>query len=185
MKINEATLACRRIDWHQVRAEYEAGGQSIAAIARRHGISRSTLYRQRRRQGWQCGVQTASQNRDQEVQASRVPADGAARASMRMIAIVNRMTDQLDAVLAESDMSAMSAADRKGLSDLVTNLTRALEKLSALERADDLADAATGARPENTEAESRAHDIWDDLQRRLARLADTSGAAADSARTAN
>lgn len=177
-------MACKRIDWRQVRADYEAGGQSIAAIARRHGMSRSSLYRQRRRQGWQCGAQIASQKGDPAAQAPRALADGAVRASARMIAIVNRMTDQLDAVLAENDMSAMSAADRKGLSDMVTNLTRALEKLSALERADALADAATGSRSENPEAESHVHDIWDDLQRRLARLADARGAAADSARTA-
>lgn len=171
----------RRIDWRQVRAEYEAGGQSIAAIALRHGIARSTLYRQRRKQGWERGMEIPPLNGSAEQIPAKAPVQGAARASARMIAIVNRMTDQLERLLAQSDMSAMSSADRKGLSDLVTNLTRALEKLTALERAGDLADAASGAQVESAEAESRAHDIWDDLQRRLARLADTGGTDADSA----
>lgn len=171
----------RRIDWRQVRADYEVGGQSIAAIARRHGIARSTLYRQRRRQGWVSGGELPSRAGTVEQALATPLGPDALRAATRMIAIVNRMTDQLDTVLAESDMRAMSAADRKGLSDLVTNLTRALEKLTVLERAEDLVDAAPAAKADSAEAESRVHDIWDDLQRRLARLADAGGTDPDSA----
>ena len=40
------------MDWETLREEYVAGGTSLSALARKHGVSDSTLRRHARKGGW-------------------------------------------------------------------------------------------------------------------------------------
>ena len=39
-------------DWKRIRADYEAGRETIAAIAAREGVNVASIHRQARRHGW-------------------------------------------------------------------------------------------------------------------------------------
>lgn len=163
------------IDWAAVAQAFGAGEQPVAEIAREHGLAAITIYARAKREGWaRPGAAAAAATPNKPVRAGR-PARrkgesgdvNAARALARMMAIVNRLADELEQHLDSPEESVTSAMEKKGAADILTSLARALEKLTVLEREASARDAGNAA----TENLAGADGGWDEIQRRLARLA--------------
>ena len=172
----------RLIDWEAVARDYHASDRPVAEIARKHGLAAITIYAKAKRDGWArpapvvAGQPVKASAHPESAAASRKPRAkpkeniNASRALGRMMGIVNRLADELEQHLDHPSEPSMSAVEKKGAADILTSLARALEKLTALER-----DATQGARvvqDQNApEILAGAEDGWDEVQRRLARLA--------------
>ena len=174
----------RQIDWEAVARDYHAGAMPMPEIARKHGLAPVSIYARANRDGWgrpgpasetakpvKPACCTPIKNR--RLKSGMAGGDvNAARALGRMMNIVNRLADELELHLDHPNEGVMSATEKKGAADILTSLARALEKLIVLER-------EAGAYPGSVnEADAiaagnnlGAQDGWDEVQRRLARLA--------------
>ncbi|MEQ1887580.1 MAG: hypothetical protein ABL951_00190 [Alphaproteobacteria bacterium] len=173
----------RQIDWEAVSRDYHAGAMPVPEIARKHGLAPVSIYAKANRCCWarpgtSDTVKPGKPARRPSIKNRRLKfamAGGdvnAARALARMMNIVNRLADELELHLDHPNEGVMSATEKKGAADILTSLARALEKLIVLER-------EAGAHPGSViEADAimaennlGALDGWDEVQRRLARLA--------------
>lgn len=177
----------RKVDWEAIGLDYCSGGK-LGEIARKYGVATPSILSKAKKEGWSPG-----ETRKAGSGAARVrPVKSAPRrrgskyAMRRMIGLVNRLTDELTQHLdqtTETDQAAPGGnaqastppTDQKFAADIVTSLTRTLEKLTQLEReanrqsADGREQAKTAGA--NDASTGTSTDTWDELQRRLARLA--------------
>lgn len=172
----------RKIEWEAVARDYHASDAPVAELARKHGLAAITIYAKAKRDGWarpgplvaagtvNAPVRTESAGRPRRRRVKPPKNINASRALGRMMGIVNRLADELELHLDHPDKPGMSATEKKGTADILTSLARALEKLTVLER-----DA--GCRGQIAEDRGQreniagAEDGWNEVQRRLARLA--------------
>ncbi len=172
----------RQIDWEAVARDYHASDVPVAELARKHGLAPITIYAKARRDGWArpgpmvvAGTAKALVENDTVKQPRKrrrkMPENiTASRALARMMGIVNRLADELEQHLDYPDKPGMSAIEKKGAADILTSLARALEKLTVLER-DAMVSGQTPEDKGQMENMAGAEDGWDEIQRRLARLA--------------
>lgn len=180
----------RQIDWEAVARDYHASEIAVAELARKHGLAAITIYAKAKRDGWaRPGLLGAPTIVNEPVRCETVRRPrrrrlksaeniNASRALGRMMGIVNRLADELEQHLDYPEKPGMSATDKKGAADILTSLARALEKLTVLERhangreqiAENIAPRHAGQEA-NNENPVGTEDGWDDVQRRLARLA--------------
>lgn len=183
-------MAKRVIDWEAVAREYHSNDAPVTEIARKHGLAAINIYAKAKREGWARPAargggagKAKKMTRHGVSSVKRKPAAlpegdvNSSRALARMMNIVNRLADELELHLDHPDDAVMSATEKKGAADILTSLARALEKLTVLER-EARAHAATGGAdgPRNEENIIGAEEGWDEVQRRLARLAAASTA---------
>ncbi len=176
-------MAGRRIDWEAVARDYAVSDAPATEIARKHGLAAKTIYARAKREGWArpgpgSGVKIKKTVPRTPVRkagrASYAPSGdvNSGRALSRMMNIVNRLADELERHIDLPDEQVMSATEKKGAADILTSLARALEKLTVLERE---ARAYAGSPPMEArpaeEVIAGAEEGWDELQRRLDRLA--------------
>lgn len=169
-------MAGKFTDWTLVAQEFNAGEKPVKEIAEKYGLAAITIYAKAKREGWTRPAQVDSgaggasvQPRAAPMPLKRVAKKGtvnAARALARMMAIVNRLADELEQHLDSPDDSVKSAAEKKGAADILTSLARALEKLTVLEREARIKDGGNDV----TENSAGTNGGWDEIQRRLARL---------------
>ncbi len=172
----------RSIDWDSVARDYHTRDVPVAEIARKHGMAAITIHAKAKRDGWarpsplitaqaaKAPARPASVSVSRKGRAKPQENINASRALGRMMGIVNRLADELEQHLDHPEKPGMSATEKKGAADILTSLARALEKLTVLER-----DATQGAKPAQDQGApemiAEAEDGWDEVQRRLARLA--------------
>lgn len=174
----------RKIEWEAVARDYHASDIPVAELARKYGLAAITIYAKAKRDGWaRPGPIVAAGSVTQPVRPEIVrrtrkrrlkPPENinASRALGRMMGIVNRLADELEQHLDHPDKPGMSATEKKGAADILTSLARALEKLTVLEReAANQSGAGSVADLMTAETIAGAEDGWDEVQRRLARLA--------------
>jgi hypothetical protein len=174
----------RVIDWDAVARDYHTLDGPVAEIARKHGLAAISIYAKAKRDGWArpgstggAGNAKARPRRKVAAKARKPAAQtvgdvNSGRALARMMNIVNRLADELEMHLDHPDDAVMNAAEKKGAADILTSLARALEKLTVLEREARVhADAGGTAGAMQEQAMAGPEEAWDDLQRRLARLA--------------
>lgn len=174
----------RVIDWDTVARDYHTLDSPVAEIARKHGLAAISIYAKAKRDGWARPVAAGGAGNAKVLPRRKVAAKArkpaaqpeggvnSGRALARMMNIVNRLADELEMHLDHPDDAVMNAAEKKGAADILTSLARALEKLTALER-EARVHADAGETPGGMKGEVMAgqEEGWDDLQRRLARLA--------------
>lgn len=165
------------IDWPRVARAFQVGIVPVSEIARKHGVSASTIYARARREGWQRNPGALAGKHRRVVRAG---SRGTAEALARMLGIVDRLADALEEQL--DDRGDAPPPDRKAAADMLTNLARALEKLTALEKTILTQNRQTPDQPGERVA---AHDAWKEIQRRLARLAAAETADEDSERASS
>lgn len=176
-------MAGRRIDWEAVARDYAVSDAPATEIARKHGLAAKSIYARAKREGWARSGPAGSTKVKKPVprtpaRKTRQPAYApeedvnSGRALSRMMNIVNRLADELERHIDLPDEQVMSATEKKGAADILTSLARALEKLTVLERE---ARAYAGSPPTEVgsggEVIAGAEEGWDELQRRLDRLA--------------
>jgi hypothetical protein len=174
--------------WDAVAREYHASDMPVVEIARKYGMAVITIYAKAKRDKWaRPGKPLVVQKIEQPVAADEVKAPvrragktrvkpqeniNASRALGRMMGIVNRLADELEQHLDFPDKPGMSATEKKSAADILTSLARALEKLTVLEREAGNHSAAGGTADfMAAENMTGTEDGWDEVQRRLARLA--------------
>jgi len=178
----------RKIEWEAVARDYHASDIPVAELARKYGLAAINIYAKAKRDGWaRPGPIVAAgkvkkpvrrgfarRARKPRVKAHVTPHENinASRALGRMMGIVNRLADELEQHLDHPGKPGMSATEKKGAADILTSLARALEKLTVLEReAANQSGAGSVADLMTAETIAGAEDGWDEVQRRLARLA--------------
>jgi len=178
-------MAKRQIDWEAVARDYHSNDGPVTEIARKHGLAAISIYAKAKREGWARPAAIGGSvkipgkpvrralSRAQRKPASLPAGDAnSGRALARMMNIVNRLADELEQHLDHPGDAVMSAVEKKGAADILTSLARALEKLTVLER-EARVHADTGVADETQQEENITgpEESWDELQRRLARLA--------------
>lgn len=76
-------------DWTKIKQDYLDSGMSIRALARKHGVSYSTIQYRAYREGW------ALQREGVEAENPQIR-EAIDRTAMRLLAMVNRAVDELD-----------------------------------------------------------------------------------------
>ncbi len=179
----------RKVDWEAIGLDYCSGDTPVAEIARKHGVAAVSIYAKARRDGWgraapdqdkaaaAAGAARTARTANAAVRRMRRASNrrGSKHAMRRMIGLVNRLTDELTQHLDQTAESDTPPTDQKFAADIVTSLTRTLEKLTQLER--EANRQSTEGREQaktagaNDASTGTSTDTWDELQRRLARLA--------------
>ena len=103
-------------DWDAVRADYEAGTVPVNAVAQKHGLSLHQLQTRRRAQGWV--------GRSKGI--GRIRRRGLLR---RMLGLIEAQITQLETKLESEPMSATEMR-------MIESMTKALDKITALEAAE-------------------------------------------------
>ncbi|RDE10469.1 hypothetical protein [Pelagibacterium lacus] len=103
-------------DWAAVRADYEAGGRSVAEVARAHGISRDQLNRQRVREDWILRRPGTGRMRRRNILA-------------RMVGLIEAQITQLERKLIEDPMNTSEIR-------MLESMTKALDRITALSEAE-------------------------------------------------
>ena len=116
-------------EWDALRVAYETGDETVAAIAKRFGVARSTLQRRARGKGWLRRVTHGSY---------RIPAEDAV--VLRLYRTIDRQLAQLEAHMNNND--DVTAADHERATRALGQLIRNFEKVSGLE-----GDQPVGGRP--------------------------------------
>lgn len=134
-----------------IRRDYEAGEISVAAIARRHGLKESAVYRMRRLLGWQArdpdrvaaggrARRAAADATDGETAAAastaQMPAAATARVSkrrliQRLYGAINRKLEQMEVSMTSPE--PITAADSERETRALSTLIKTYEKVQALE----------------------------------------------------
>ncbi len=174
----------RQIDWEAVAREYNASDMPVTELARKHGLAPINIYAKAKRDGWarpSASHDAGKVKKPVRRVVAKVPRTptvlpegdvNSSRALARMMGIVNRLADELEQHLDHPGKPGMSATEKKGAADILTSLARALEKLTVLEReAANQSGAGSVADLMTAETIAGAEDGWDEVQRRLARLA--------------
>jgi len=159
----------RVVEWEAIGLAYSGGTQSIAEIARKFSVATAGIHAKAKKEGWHrppINQPEANVARVKPVTRKR----GSKYAMRRMIGLVNRLTDELSHSLNQTDNKITPATDQKFVADMLTSLTRALEKLTALERETSEQSKITKAADANDTSSGTSTDIWNELQRRMAGL---------------
>lgn len=160
----------RVVEWDAIGLAYCGGTQSIAEIARKFSVATAGIHTKAKKEGWS---RTAI-NQPGAIVARAKPETrkrGSKYAMRRMIGLVNRLTDELSNSLNQVDDKITPPTEQKFVADMLTSLTRALEKLTALERETREQSKIAGAADANDTSSGTSTDIWNELQRRMAGLA--------------
>lgn len=171
-------MAKRQVDWQAIGLAYAGGVEPVAQIARKHGVATASIYAKAKREGWgrPAGQPAALPGaaRTAPPRARAKPARrGSKHAMRRMIGLVNRLADELSENLDQAAATDTPPTDQKAVADILNSLTRALKELTALER-EASRQITGGVEQSNMAGANDASDTsgaWDELQRRLARLA--------------
>lgn len=178
-------MARHQIDWEAVAREYHSYDGPVTEIARKHGLAAISIYAKAKREGWARPAPNSGKTikpgkpvRKNKSRVKRKPAAlpegdvNSSRVLARMMNIVNRLADGLEQHLDHPGAAVMSAVEKKGAADILTSLARALEKLTVLER-EAFAHAGAGGAGDTQNGQNAPgpEESWDELQRRLARLA--------------
>ncbi|MBI1385716.1 MAG: hypothetical protein GC150_12475 [Rhizobiales bacterium] len=189
MQISTQTVPrISRIDWVQVRADYESGKCTIGELAERFTIPRSSIYRRRKKECWskpevdrppEAGQQAPRPGIDPQgslaVPCHDVAAPGgASNLSERRLDMVRRFYAELDRRLrrieAHDDDPESVASERSAR--LLASLARTFEKLNDyLDRRGGSANQKVGAPGAgvNGDADERDAESWrHEIARRLA-----------------
>ncbi len=159
------------------------GGEAISEIARKFSLATAGIHTKAKKEGWhrppinKPGVKAARAKPGRRKRGSKY-------AMQRMIGLVNRLADELSQNLDQGDAKITPPTEQKFAADMLTSLTRALEKLTALEREMGEAAKTAGAADANDTPSGTSTDIWNELQRRMAGLAATGAEGPDSNVTA-
>ena|GEM_PF-4930674 len=139
-------------DWSAIRASH-AAGVSVAALARRHCLAPSTIYRRARREGWrrvdgrETGLgrgargQDASRQDDHEARRPVSPAGELAK----LRALAARLRERLEAMIEGGQENGLVLGSRESPASLLLKLCQISEKIIAVERRLAGRDAATPA----------------------------------------
>lgn len=103
-------------DWDAVRADYEETDIPIVEVAAAHGVTLNQLNTRRRREHWTLRNPGVGRQRRQSLLA-------------RMLGLIEAQITQLEKKLAEEPMSATEMR-------MLESMTKALDKITALEAAD-------------------------------------------------
>lgn len=177
-------MAKRTVDWQAVALDYAAGLMPVREIAQKHSLASAGIYAMARREGWGRAAAPAAAPRAAVVRPRKPSAGaghkGSKHAMRRMIGLVNRLADELSQHLDQAGASDTTPTEQKFAADIVTSLTRTLEKLTQLEREAGRQGPVDREQAKPAGAHDTSSDTWDELQRRLARLAAASEKNRDS-----
>lgn len=122
--------ATRHIDWPAIEIDY-LKGRPIRAIARRHGVNTSTIYRRARRHGWSKG------------EASDLPALELAQ----LRALAAKLRDRLEQIIdGRHAHGGALMGSRESPAALLLKLCQITEKITSMESRMAGAEASTAAR---------------------------------------
>ncbi len=128
-------------DWGAIRAAY-AAGEPVAALARRHGLAPSTIYRRARRESWRRAAgDGAAPGRAGAPPGKVSPAGELAK----LRALAARLREQLEAMIEAGQDSGPVLGGRESPASLLLKLCQISEKIVAIERRLAGRDAATPA----------------------------------------
>lgn len=157
----------RVVEWEAIGLAY-CGGEAIADIARTYGVALPSIHTKAKKEGWH---RPGGKKSRVKAAAPATGKRGSKYAMRRMIGLVNRLADELSLNLDQGSAKITPPTEQKFVADMLTSLTRALEKLTALEREIGEAAKTAGAADANDTPTATSTDIWNELQRRMAGLA--------------
>ena len=119
-------------DWAAVEADYLGGGMTVRDIARKHGVSESTLYKKATSKGWKNKKDKIRQKTDEIVIARNARARARElgtmqSASMRMARLLDRTVAALEDQPAEAVITQL-----KGLGSLASAIKTNVDALMLL-----------------------------------------------------
>ena len=121
-----------RIDWSIVRAEYVAGGTSHRKLAKKYGVSATSIGKRSRAEGWAKDREEARRRSCEEV--VRKTADIAAENAVRAQRIKTRLLEKLEALMEEqlraTEERQYDGADRLVAINRLRDLTAAYKDLT-------------------------------------------------------
>lgn len=157
-------------DWAKLQADYEAGGQTIAVLLRKYGITRSAFNYRRKKNGWIKKTDEAPAHSASRPDVMQEPDIDTAHDESAKRALINRLYNVVDQKIADLEQSVAQSIGRddgalgEKQSRSINVIARTLEKLFDLTRAQ----AGEG---EETEAGDRDHEqLRAELAKRLGRL---------------
>lgn len=127
-----AGVAGHEADWAAVEADYLSGQMSVQEIARKHGVSASTLYKKASNKGWKKKKDKIRQKADEMIIARNARArarefDTMCSASARMARLLDRTVEALEHQPAEVVITQL-----KGLSALGSAIKTNVDALMLL-----------------------------------------------------
>ncbi|MFQ5783597.1 MAG: hypothetical protein ACE5H8_02085 [Alphaproteobacteria bacterium] len=164
--------AARRIDWAAIEAAYRAG-HAVRDIARRHGVSASTVHRRARRLAWRRetdkggrvqssgGAATSPIRKPPKRRAGRGPSHAPTEELARLRALAGKLCERLERAIEGESGNGATLTTSESQAALLLKLCQINEKIVAIER------RVAGAEPP-TPAELGEHDrdILDRFKRR-------------------
>jgi hypothetical protein len=157
-------MAAKDVVWEAVRAEYEAGGDTLKTIAERHGVSRQAVSYRAKRDRW-MRAKPAAEHTDRQS-----PDDPLARLETALRRVALGFEESLEAAVhAEPDERdrALKALDL---------FLKTTEKIMALRRKEDQANEALESAASGPKESQSSEELRDELERRFARLRAAIGA---------
>lgn len=158
-----------RIDWPAVEADWRTG-IAVRELARRHGISASTIYRRARKHRWQRAAKPAAPAVVRAAKAAVPNTAGRGAAAVpspapddlsRLRALTAKLRERLERVIDGETAADAVLGARESPAALLLKLCQITEKIIAIERRVAGADAPTHA-----EINEQDRDILDRFKRR-------------------
>lgn len=112
------------LDWHEIRAEYIAGGISQRKLAEKYGVSRTMLERRCRLEHWAAEREAAKAKVQEKV--IQKTAEAAADNVVTAERIKGRLLEQLEALIEQTQLTATEEREYDGPNLVAINRLRDL-----------------------------------------------------------